>query len=207
MACITRAAQGQDCRARRTDGGNRRWWGYTWTAANEQEGAVMTNQYEPFDLERALAGEPVILRGGQKAYVRHYEKTLILRRDGRPLLGYRLYDGLAVEASWGSDGLWLSGREFPKDIVGMYPQYRLVNGVKVPVFPDWEPALGETVFVVDVTHAQFFYEQEWIGDELDLMYLDRGLVYPATTGGECAAELHTKEMHGLVPGEMQYATI
>jgi len=82
----------------------------------------MTKEYEPFDLERALAGEPVVLRDGRKAYVRHYEKTLTLRQDGRPLLGYRLYDGLAVEASWGPDGLWLKGREFPKDIVGMYPQ-------------------------------------------------------------------------------------
>src|SRR5690625_789020 len=92
----------------------------------------MTKEYEPFDLERALAGDPVILRDGRKAYVRHHEKTLTLRQDGRPLLGYRIYDGLAVEASWGPDGLWLKGREFPKDIVGMYPQYRLVNGVKVP---------------------------------------------------------------------------
>jgi len=89
---------------------------------------------------------------------------------------------------------------------GQRLMYRLVNGVKVPVFPDWEPALGETVFVVDVTHAQFFYEQEWIGDELDLMYLDRGLVYPATTGGECAAELHSKAMLGLVAGEQQDAS-
>ena len=165
----------------------------------------MTKEYEPFDLERALAGEPVILRDGRKAYVRHYEKTLTLRQDGRPLLGYKLYDGRAVEASWGPDGLWLRGREFPKDIVGMYPQHRLVNGVKVPVFPDWEPALGETVFIVDVTHKRFFYEQEWTGDELDLMYLDRGLVYPAITRGERAAELHSKAMLGLVEaGNEQY---
>lgn len=27
----------------------------------------MTNQYEPFDLERALAGEPVVLKDGKKA--------------------------------------------------------------------------------------------------------------------------------------------
>src|SRR5690625_3932882 len=86
----------------------------------------MPKQYEKFNLERALAGEPVILRDGRKAYVRHYEKTLTLRQDGRPLLGYKLYDGRAVEASWGPDGLWLRGREFPKDIVGMYPKHRLV---------------------------------------------------------------------------------
>ena len=53
-------------------------------------------KYEKFDVERALAGEPVILRCGVKAYVRHREEEFKLRY---PLMGVVL-DGVSPRARW-----------------------------------------------------------------------------------------------------------
>lgn len=36
----------------------------------------MNNKLKPFDLQAALRGEPVMLRNGEMAYVRHHETEL-----------------------------------------------------------------------------------------------------------------------------------
>src|SRR5699024_1405098 len=76
---------------------------------------------KPFNLEKALAGEPVKLRNGKKAYVRHHERE---HYTCRPLVGY-------LENAFG--GVWLiswtrSGRadiesnDALNDIIGMWPR-------------------------------------------------------------------------------------
>lgn len=43
-------------------------------------------KYAEFDVDRALAGEPVILRDGSKAYVPHHEAELEVERGS--LIGF-----------------------------------------------------------------------------------------------------------------------
>lgn len=75
-------------------------------------------EYEKFDVERALAGEPVILRNGSKAYVRHKEDEF---KMGLPLIGVDL--GRECWTTWEIDGsLYTSGRGYDHDIVGMWPK-------------------------------------------------------------------------------------
>lgn len=68
----------------------------------------------PFDLEKALNGEPVVLRSGEKAYVRHFETEL---KTNYPLIGYA---GLVV--GWTGEGCFLRGRDSILDIVGMWSE-------------------------------------------------------------------------------------
>lgn len=88
---------------------------------------------KPFDLAKALAGEPVTLRDGAKAYVLHHLSDV---EDGfRPLIGYCLTDeNKQIPLMWLSDGA-LTGEESYFDIVGMWeeqpklikPNYRFVE--------------------------------------------------------------------------------
>lgn len=75
---------------------------------------------KPFNLEEALAGEPVLLRNGSKAYVLHQLKH---KADGlKSLLGYKIHktdEGKFVEISmeWYADGS--SGMPAHNTIIGM----------------------------------------------------------------------------------------
>lgn len=80
-----------------------------------------------FDLERALAGEPVVLRNGLKAYIRHHETEL---DAAPPLLGFFVRGGSLGLGQWAECGkhYWSDG-ESDYDIVGMW--------VEPPVFEHW----------------------------------------------------------------------
>lgn len=73
-------------------------------------------KYEKFDVKRALAGEPVILRDGSKAYVKYQESELVVKY---PILGFDV-DGYSH--SWDNLGKVLRGTRHSNDIVGMYPK-------------------------------------------------------------------------------------
>ena len=81
-----------------------------------------------FDLKKALKGEPVVLRNGTKAYIRHCETRFAV---SRPLIGYRLSRGTVVFIQWTECGLysWSKG-ESEHDIVGMW--------VEPLVFEHWD---------------------------------------------------------------------
>lgn len=98
---------------------------------------------KPFNLEEALAGKPVLLRNGSKAYVLHQFKH---KADGlKSLLGYKIYktdEGKFVESSleWYADGS--SGTPAHNTIIGMWEEpkpKRIINGIEVP-----EPVTEET---------------------------------------------------------------
>lgn len=75
-------------------------------------------EYEKFDVERALAGEAVILRNGSKAYVRYKEEEFEM---GLPLIGVDL--GRERWTTWRFNGsLYANGRDYDYDIVGMWPK-------------------------------------------------------------------------------------
>lgn len=74
-----------------------------------------------FDLERALKGEPVVLRDGTKAYIRHHETQV---KTAYPLIGYMA--DVKTEGnimSWAEDGRAFWDREGSVgDIVGMWTE-------------------------------------------------------------------------------------
>lgn len=75
-----------------------------------------------FDIDKALAGEPVILRNGQKAIVK-------FQQPNGKLVGYILGDNELI--SWRIDGLHIL--EPMKSIEAMWQLTRTVNGIKVPL--------------------------------------------------------------------------
>lgn len=75
-------------------------------------------KYEKFDVERALSGEPVILRNGSKAYVRYREEEVGV---GLPLVGVEL--GRERWETWTLSGsVYSKGHTYNYDIVGMWPK-------------------------------------------------------------------------------------
>lgn len=91
---------------------------------------------KPFDLEKALAGEPVLLRNGSKAYVLHQFKHKPAYLTS--LLGYKTYkndEGNIIESSveWFADGS--SNMPSHNTIIGMWEKpkaKRFINGIEVP---------------------------------------------------------------------------
>lgn len=79
-----------------------------------------------FDLEKALAGEPVKLRDGDKAFVRHHETELDTLY---PLCGYREGTDKYVSATWTADGHSYSnpGARGDCDIVSMWNESAVFN--------------------------------------------------------------------------------
>lgn len=89
---------------------------------------------KPFDLEKALAGEPVVLRDGHKAIVYYYVPDEIkLDDEGTPetfpLKGMKFdQDGYLLNSSveWRKDGRFRSS-ESDSDIVGMWEEPKLTT--------------------------------------------------------------------------------
>ena len=89
----------------------------------------MKTDTKPFDLERALKGEPVVLRDGTKAYIRHRETQI---KTNYPLIGY-IADGKTEGniMSWTEDGrcFWYQ-EDSLSNIAGMW--------VEPLVFEHWD---------------------------------------------------------------------
>ena len=79
-----------------------------------------------FDLEKALAGQPVVLRNGTKAYVRHQETEL---SPSYPLQGYMKYRFNHLPVVWAKTGRYFSepAIESDFDIVGMWVEPAVFN--------------------------------------------------------------------------------
>lgn len=77
-----------------------------------------------FDLKAALNGEPVMLRNGEKAFVKYNlldELENIEERDAAyPLIGYRLYENNVSTTSWDLSGKSVHWATMKYDIVGMW---------------------------------------------------------------------------------------
>ena len=89
---------------------------------------------KPFDLEKALAGEPVVLRNGIKAYVLCDIRDLFpkSRRDLRCLIGVQAIEGnnreLGLISRWKVDGKYYERlKESEYDIVGMFEEPKLTT--------------------------------------------------------------------------------
>lgn len=84
-----------------------------------------------FDLKAALNGEPVMLRNGEKAFVKYNlldELENIEARDAaHPLIGYRLYGNYVSTTSWELSGKSIHWATMKYDIVGMFEEPKLTQ--------------------------------------------------------------------------------
>lgn len=129
---------------------------------------------KPFDLQAALSGKAVMLRGGEKAFVRHHE-TELDTPEGHRLLGY-IDCGEMV--TWCENGDYLTGvATYAADIIGMHPETRAINGFEVPAPETQEPSLGSRYYLADTRLIGFCSEECWGDENIDKIWLERGLVF------------------------------
>src|SRR5699024_428479 len=146
-----------------------------------------------FDLEAALAGAPVKLRGGGKAYIRFVEREY---ETDYPVVGVLVAGVPAIVTLWRECGRYIdSDTEGPCDIVGMWVDYKLINGHKVPDI-SFTPEEGAGYYFPELSYDRLVSSSEWRETSLDLNRLKRGLIYPLTAEGEAAAIAHAKAMLG-----------
>lgn len=88
---------------------------------------------KPFDLEKALAGEPVLLRNGNKAVICGRVPDKYKLGDECkvtfPLLGITLYENNTVDnqcVMWRDDGRFATGKD-GMDVVGMWDEPKLTT--------------------------------------------------------------------------------
>lgn len=88
---------------------------------------------KPFDLEKALAGEPVVLHNGSKAILYYRVPDHYTHGDGVkitfPLVGIIFYEDGTVEdpnACWKDNGRFTSSTS-GKDIIGMWEEPKLTT--------------------------------------------------------------------------------
>lgn len=142
--------------------------------ANNEEDSMNTKNLKPFDLESALNGEPVMLRDGSKAYVRHHETELRVP-VGEELTGY--VEGIGTWA-WREDGASrFDDCESEYDIIGMWPKTRIINGFEVPAPVREELEVGDMYFTPSIGFEGFHDVWEWGNTKLHKLYLERGLIF------------------------------
>lgn len=106
-----------------------------------------------FDLKAALNGEPVMLRNGQKAYIKYNLldeiKSLNVKVGMYPLVGYRLEYNYINNTSWDVLGIakYHATREY--DIIGMYEEPKIsIEDLPKP----FKPKEGEVYYSIGGYH-------------------------------------------------------
>ncbi|MBE2895586.1 hypothetical protein HPC38_01680 [Pasteurellaceae bacterium HPA106] len=148
----------------------------------------MKNFYLDLDLEKALAGEPVKLKNGDKAFVKYVIPEQY--KTSAPLRGFIVADHSVLSAEWllnGKDKGGFSGF----DIVGMWEEpNRIINDVGVP------PCVTEETWADDKT----YYLVNLLGDccyccgllkkncRDDEAIVQRGLAFETKAGAQAMAK-------------------
>lgn len=129
---------------------------------------------KPFDLQAALSGKAVMLRNGDKAYVRYHETELTVEEDIR-LAGFTA-DG--SRRAWCENGdYYISDRLCDDDIIGMYPETRVINGFEVPAPETEELEYGTSYYLASLEGRHFLSRVTWDDHEMDRLWLKRGLAF------------------------------
>lgn len=93
-------------------------------------------KYPEFNLKEALAGEPVVLRNGMKAYIRHHETQFVVKY---PLVGIVCDSPCEFYDYWCENGRHIKSDETSCDIIGMWRE---------PLeFKHWDALLPEIKFI------------------------------------------------------------
>lgn len=128
---------------------------------------------KPFDVQAALIGEPVMLRDGSKAYVRHHETELDVPANYK-LLGYIEGRG---QIAWREKGFYLGEESHYYDIIGMYPKTRTINGFEVPAPETKEPESLANYYLAVISTEDFYRGETWTGWDSDRFWLKQGLIF------------------------------
>lgn len=159
----------------------------------------MKANLKPFDLQAALRGEPVMLRDGSKAFVRHHETEAVVL-EGWQLWGVVICKGNSSSmVTWTKSGGYnMDGDESGLDIIGMYPKTRIINGFEVPAPETEELKEGNSYFYPDIFSEEFYGKDSWGRNNYsDNLSLKRGLVFLTKEG----AIANAKAMLGIDPYE------
>lgn len=130
-----------------------------------------------FNLEAALAGKPVKLRNGDKAYVKYNrleENEIFLPRDtAYPLIGYRLEGVNCYTTSWTLTGETVHFGRRTLDIVEMWEEPKIsIEDLPKP----FKPNNGESYFYI--TGGIVEYEDDyWDSNKFDKSSAERGGCY------------------------------
>lgn len=151
---------------------------------------------KPFNLEKALAGEPVKLRNGYKAFV--------LKKLDNPVYGNPILIGYYINKfqrentiDWSVSGSYFEDcEEDMLDIVGMWEDLKptiKIGGIDVPE-PEREPCKnGEVYYIPALQWSDLVAGYAWDGGGCDIRYLKRGLVHKT----EEAAQQHARALLAL----------
>lgn len=149
---------------------------------------------KPFDLEKALSGEPVKLVNGSKAYVLHQFKHK--PNHLRSLLGYKIYktdEGKLIESSleWFADGS--SSMPTSNSIIGMWEEQkpkRFINGIEVPEPVTLDSFISSKEYwFVDLENTDFINKGPFYNfNSENLNLLNRGLVFMRKEEAETMAK-------------------
>ncbi|WND46626.1 pyruvate kinase [Pasteurella multocida] len=84
-----------------------------------------------FDLEKALAGEPVVLRNGNKAFVKFVLENPLY--EDNQVVGFYIDDeGNEESINWRKDGIHIPNVNSMYDIIGMYKEPRPTVTLTLP---------------------------------------------------------------------------
>lgn len=121
---------------------------------------------EPFDLERALAGDPVVTRDGREVMqIRLFDSVT----DGSPVAG--VVGGFLFTFSRNGESETYSRYLFMK------PKTHMVNGFEAPAPMAESPKYGCRAWIEVLDRKDYCLELEWQNSRFDKMMLDRGLVH------------------------------
>lgn len=84
---------------------------------------TLHNNPQPFDLNRALNGEPVLLRNGNKAFV----KFKMDKPDSAVLIGTETKENVDKLRRWKLDGTGYLGQSKESNIIGMWQEPNIIN--------------------------------------------------------------------------------
>jgi hypothetical protein len=158
----------------------------------------MSKNLKHFDIKAALNGEPVMLRNGQKAFVRHHETELRVGSCWEIWGIEERVDGSTAFLQWSVSGVYdMDGVISDLDIIGMYPtsKLRIINGFEVPAPETTEPDYGTAYFTPSLAYITMAVYQEWRNDDFDTRALKRGIVFL----NEEDAIANAKAMLGINP--------
>lgn len=157
---------------------------------------------KPFDLDAALAGEPVVLRDGRKGFVKFRLPGV---DDGSwSMSGYRIEkDDSKAITNWRRNGTMYSVPS-EADIIGMWEDQLEIVRIGNFEFPKPEVVPlkhGEEYFAADVRYAPDICSYTWEGDSGDRVMLENRVIHKTKE----AAILHAKALiaatKGAVNGE------
>ncbi|HHT7889605.1 pyruvate kinase [Pasteurella multocida] len=101
---------------------------------------------KPFNLEKALAGEPVVLRDGSKAFVKFEVPKELRENNFADIVGFRIRGNEFIVKEWDIDGVARSSCGY-EDIVGMYEEPRPTVTLTLPC-PLKDVAVGDDIYIL-----------------------------------------------------------